>query len=77
MKVLRVDILLRPLANFNNENFNTFFNLLDFIKKVEKIAITFVNKLFSYFHFTIGKILPNATCNNINFDFFAYIAIDQ
>ena len=40
----------------NDKYFDIFFILLGLIKKVEKIAINFVNRLFNYFFIIISNI---------------------
>ncbi len=47
------------------------------MEKAEEMAITLANRLFNHSLFTIGKVLPNAICNTIDSDLFAYIAINQ
>lgn len=68
IKALIINILLLFLVAFNNNNSKIFFTLLDFIKKVEKMATNLTNKLFSNFLFTISNILSNY----INFIYAAY-----
>lgn len=76
IKALVINFPLSLSATLNNENFEAFFNSLGFVKKIDKMAIIFTNKSFSYFLSIISKIFPNATCNTIDLNFFAYIAID-
>lgn len=83
MKIPFIDILSLPSIVFYNENSETFFTLLSFVKKAKEITTNFANRSFSYFFITIGNIssnyinFTNTTYNIINTNLFTYIIINQ
>lgn len=61
----------------------SFFNLLGFVKKIEKMTTNLANRLFSQFFITIGNISPNhinstnTVCDTIGTNLIAYITTNQ
>ena len=77
MEALIIDVPSPPSATLIDENSEAFFTSLGLVEKAEEMATTLADRSFSHSLFTIGKVSPNATCNTIDSDPFAYIATDR
>lgn len=79
MRILIINILSLSFTPLNDENSEDFFILLSLIKKLEDIATTFANRLFSDSFLIIVNILSNhinpakAIRDTIDSNLFAYI----